>query len=374
MIEAIKDIRQKLLASSYKNEEHVRLNLILRLLYKLGWDIWNPFEVDTEFVVYKQDDNTKVDFALRPINDYPSVFIEVKAVGKIINLADVEMQLLNYNKYNTAPFSIITDGKNWYFYFSQSGGSMAQKRFKEINLLNTDINEIAETFNNFLSKEEIINGNAEAKAKEYLTYSRELRAIKDCEVAAEKLTRISPYPRLPEAILNLMKEKGYSNLTLSKIEEYLSNEGNIDSPIASSNPITRPTGPIGGGLIGEKVESLSPPPDVKFATIVDGAFNGKEVKDWNKLLETSINECFLHGLNVSQIQRSFIGNIRDGLLEQNGYKFISAFNYSFQRMDANNCLSNAVKIAKHFRCPLTLKIKWGIQGIYPDQVKSFRLN
>ena len=56
MIDTIKDIKLKLASNSYRNEEHVRLNLITRILYKLGWDIWNPFEVDTEFVVSKQDD------------------------------------------------------------------------------------------------------------------------------------------------------------------------------------------------------------------------------------------------------------------------------------------------------------------------------
>ncbi len=73
----IEDIRQKIINNSYLNEEHIRLNLISRLLQKLGWNIWNPEEVNAEYKV-SDEDQTKVDLALF-INNYPpSVFIEIK--------------------------------------------------------------------------------------------------------------------------------------------------------------------------------------------------------------------------------------------------------------------------------------------------------
>ena len=83
MKETLADIRSKLREGAYQNEEHVRLALVARMLQCLGWDIWNPREVYTEFKAVPSEDVTKVDVALFLIADSPSVFIEVKGVGRI---------------------------------------------------------------------------------------------------------------------------------------------------------------------------------------------------------------------------------------------------------------------------------------------------
>ena len=119
MRDTLIDIRAKLEGGEYVNEEQVRLNLVCRLLQKLGWDIWNTKELYPEFLVARNEDATKVDLALF-LNSYspPSVFIEVKAVGEFPrNKEKIEIQLRDYNRNNTAPFSIATDGKMWYLYY-----------------------------------------------------------------------------------------------------------------------------------------------------------------------------------------------------------------------------------------------------------------
>jgi len=40
--EAFGDIRRKLAAGVFQNEERVRLSLVARVLQALGWDVWNP--------------------------------------------------------------------------------------------------------------------------------------------------------------------------------------------------------------------------------------------------------------------------------------------------------------------------------------------
>jgi len=64
MKELFADIKARLLNGEYKNEEHVRLSLMARVLQGLGWNIWNPIEVNTEFVVVPNEDSKKVDVAL----------------------------------------------------------------------------------------------------------------------------------------------------------------------------------------------------------------------------------------------------------------------------------------------------------------------
>jgi predicted type IV restriction endonuclease len=44
MNELLADIKAKLQNGDYKNEEHIRLSLVARILQNLGWDIWNPKE------------------------------------------------------------------------------------------------------------------------------------------------------------------------------------------------------------------------------------------------------------------------------------------------------------------------------------------
>ena len=169
MNKALSDIRKKLSQGAYRNEEHVRLCLVSRILHELGWDIWNPIEVNAEFPAIPNEDRTKVDLALF-VNSYtPSVFIEIKAVDKIgNNLASIEKQLRDYNRNNTALFSIITDGKMWRFYLSQTGGEFAQKCFKVINIQDDDTDDLEIMFTYFLSKEEIASGSAEQEANNYL--------------------------------------------------------------------------------------------------------------------------------------------------------------------------------------------------------------
>lgn len=119
MDEVLRDIIEKLRHGDYQNEEHVRFSLVGRLLFELGWDVWNPTEVNTEFAAVPAEDRTRVDVALFAKSYSPSVYVEVKAVGKIgQDLSEVERQVRDYNRNNTALFSAITDGRTWRFYYS----------------------------------------------------------------------------------------------------------------------------------------------------------------------------------------------------------------------------------------------------------------
>jgi predicted type IV restriction endonuclease len=139
MKDTLLDIRQKLKDGAYNNEEHVRLSLVCRILLESGWDVWNPREVNSEFKVLPQEDSSRLDLALFLKPYSPEVFIEVKSVGKLTaNIGKIEGQLRDYNRNNTALFSIITDGQKWLFYYSQTGGEFSQKRFKKLDILEDD--------------------------------------------------------------------------------------------------------------------------------------------------------------------------------------------------------------------------------------------
>jgi Type I restriction enzyme R protein N terminus (HSDR_N) len=249
MKDTLLDIRQKLQDSAYNNEEHVRLSLVSRVLQELGWDIWNPHEVNSEFRVLPQEDSSHLDLALFLAPYQPMVFIEVKSVGRLTgNIGRIERQLRDYNRNNTALFSIITDGQKWLFYYSQTGGEFSQKRFKALDILEDNVNDLQMYFDLLLSKERIRNGNAEREAKDYLQLSRKQRAMEDALPRAKRLVNEPPFPTLPQAVVNLTREAGYT-VSIEEASQFIQENATRDTLEVLQNTVNdSPTGPgIGTG-------------------------------------------------------------------------------------------------------------------------------
>lgn len=243
MEETLKDIRDKLANGVYQNEEHVRLSLVARILQYLGWNIWDPVEVKSEFVPNPSEDATKVDIALA-LNKYehPSVFIEIKAVGKITNLNLVETQLRDYNRNHTAPITILTDGNLWRFYLSNFVGQFGDKCFKVLRLDTDDLELLEESFTYFLSRVAIADGSAEKLAREHLSRSSMQRAMADNLIRARKMVTEPPYPSLPEALVSAVRMAGI-NITREEAVEFLSKNGSDPQPVPTPvpDPFPRPS-------------------------------------------------------------------------------------------------------------------------------------
>ncbi len=210
MDEIIKDIQKKLRNNYYLNEEHVKLSLVARILQSLGWDIWNPKETNCEFIVAPNEDKTRVDIALFDDFKNPCVFIEIKAVGKLTDrIGYIERQLRDYNRNLTALFCVITDGDIWRFYYSQTGGEFSQKCFRKIKLLEDQIDDIELNFDAFLSKNEILNGQAKKEAENYLRLNQKQKLMSSLLTKARQKVDSPPYPSLPDALIELMRQLGF---------------------------------------------------------------------------------------------------------------------------------------------------------------------
>lgn len=202
-------------------------------MFELGWSIWDPKEVYTEFPAVKSEDNTKVDIALFTRANLPSVYIEIKSHTKIEqNLPSIEKQLRDYNRNNTATFTIITDGQHWRFYYSQTQGEFSDKCYCTIDLLNDDYLQLEENFVNLLSKDRISNGQAKSVAEKFLELSTKERAIRNSLSEADKRMLANPLLNRVQAIQECLKEDGY-NVTQDEILIFLgkSTERGIYPPI-----------------------------------------------------------------------------------------------------------------------------------------------
>ena len=212
MNEILSDIKYKLTKNYFQNEEHVRISLVLRILFELGWDIWNPKEVNSEFKAVPNEDVSRVDIALF-LNEYspPSIFIEIKFVGKIdTDLFKIEQQLRDYNRNNTAQFSIITDGQKWRFYYSQTGGEFSQKCFKVIDIIQNDLSDVINSLTLFLSKDEILLGNSKKEAERLLKLNQKQRALEDALPRAKRMISEYPFPSLPHALVEIVLKLGFT--------------------------------------------------------------------------------------------------------------------------------------------------------------------
>jgi hypothetical protein len=187
----------------------VRLSLVARVVQELGWDIWNPTEVFTEFKATKKEDHTRVDVALFTRDfEATAIFIECKGVGAFAtDLAAVERQLRDYNRDHTALFTIITDGRHWRFYFSFTSGEFKDKLFCKFDLQQDGLEEVAGYLDTFLRRENITNHSARHKAEAYLMLGKKERAMQDVLPDAQKLVSQPPFPSLPEAMVQLLAAK-----------------------------------------------------------------------------------------------------------------------------------------------------------------------
>jgi len=240
MHEILLDIQQRLRRKEYKNEEHVRLSLVARVVQELGWDIWNPTEVFTEFKATKKEDHTRVDVALftRDFED-TAIFIECKGVGAFAtDLAAVERQLRDYNRDHTALFTIITDGRHWRFYFSFTSGEFKDKLFCKFDLQHDGLEEVAGYLDTFLRRDNITNHSARQKAEAYLMLGKKERAMQDVLPDAQKIVSQPPFPSLPEAMVQLLAAKVLT-ITPAEAQAFLMGT-TLEKAAEPVRPISRP--------------------------------------------------------------------------------------------------------------------------------------
>ncbi len=353
MKSTIEDIRTKIRDNAYSCEEHIRLNLIIRLLEKLGWDIWNPKEVCAEFVVSPDEDKTKVDLALFAQTHKPSVFIEIKFFGQLFErLSIVERQLRNYNRDNTATFSVITDGRYWRLYYSQTAGEFSQKCFKQIDILSDDLEDTELHFVGFLSKEELQNGNAEKEATKYLALNQEQKAMEDSILHAKRMIQEPPYPSLPECLVNLVKEKGIV-ITVDKAIEYIKT--------AQTKKIETPETTV---IIDRKEKApeyknhFSTADDLRFTKILYGRLEDFDSNSWNELLRYALKLALDKGLSLSELSNLTNLNIKQGIHNERGFRPVRGNKISMQEVPATKAANNLRKLAQKLKLRLFVEFEW----------------
>ena len=168
----IKQIQENLRRGVFQNEAAVSQGVVLKLLNALGWDTYDTHVVAPEYAV----GGRMVDYALcNPHTKKPSVFIEVKQVGKS---EGADKQLFEYAFHEGVPLAVLTDGQEWNFYLPSGQGAYSERKFYFLDLLERNIEEICFRLDRYLGFARVKSDEARSNANnDYQDKSKQQEAF-----------------------------------------------------------------------------------------------------------------------------------------------------------------------------------------------------
>lgn len=213
--EHVDAIRNGLREGLFTNEAQVSHGIVGRLLDALDWPRYNTKIVTPEYSVQ----GTRVDFALCHPQSKPVIFIEVKKVGQIDEKG--ERQLFEYAFHEGVPVAVLTDGKEWHFFYPSGQGNYNERRVCKLDLITGDSEESTVRLNRYLNYQSIRTGDAlQAIAHDYQNVSRQQqiemslpeawkKLVEETdefllEVVAEKTESLCGYKPTGEQVLNFL--------------------------------------------------------------------------------------------------------------------------------------------------------------------------
>jgi len=190
VIAAIVDVRDKLRRGVFSNEDQVSKGVVMRLLQHIGWDVYDPTQVSSEFRI----GNRKVDYALRHGPFGSAVLIEVKDVGKATPAG--EDQLFDYCFREGVPLAVLTDGRVWNFYWPAGRGSYEQRRFSVTDLVEGEPPASVSRLRRYLAFDVVASGQFEENARrDYTANQKQILAKQQFPPAFESVIA-KPDPRV----------------------------------------------------------------------------------------------------------------------------------------------------------------------------------
>ena len=144
-----------------QNEESAKFQILAPILQSLGWDPYGP-EVLYELSVGGKGSGGRADIALKSSGRVVAL-IEAKAPGA--DLRSHVGQVLGYAFHEGVDICVLTTGLEWWLYLPRESGPPSERRFAVLKVAEDPIEQLLEDFTAFLSKETLVNGQGERRAK-----------------------------------------------------------------------------------------------------------------------------------------------------------------------------------------------------------------
>jgi len=196
--------RVEKLLPQLKTEEATKNALIMPFIQVLGYDVFNPFEVNPEFIAdigIKKGE--KVDYAIMR-EGIPAILIECK--HHLEKLDPHNSQLFRYFHTTKAKFGLLTNGLTYRFYTDlEEKNKMDSTPFFEFNITEVkeaDIAEVKKFHKSYFDVDSITNTASELK------YLNELKTLLNREMLAPSDNFVSFFTR-----------QVYSGVLTAKVKE-----------------------------------------------------------------------------------------------------------------------------------------------------------
>jgi len=201
------------------DEAAIKQGVVLKILSLLEWD---PFDVDEVLPEYEIQ-GSKVDFCLKKEKDN-KVFILVRKNEK--DFPKHQDKVLSVSVQGKVPIGILTNGLTWWFFLPLVQGSAEEKKFLTIEMGNQKAEEACETFENFLTKENVLSGEAEKAAEDIYTARQKDFFIKETLPKAWGQIMSDPKKWLADILGSVTEELCGYHPDREAIEEFISSKFN----------------------------------------------------------------------------------------------------------------------------------------------------
>lgn len=229
----IADIRDRLGRNEFRDEAAVSLGIVIPVLQDLGWPVRNMTVVTPQYSIQGR----RVDYALIGRYGTPSVLLEVKRVGRI----EVgEEQLFAYAFRQGTPIIALTDGRRWRLYLTTGQGSFEDRCFSVVDLVEGDPEQGASALRRYLSREEVLDGQAKKHAEADLESRwHERRAEEALPSVWSRLAEDRNGP-LVELVRSQVRDECGIAPSAESVVSFLQNIGMERRPTPTPTPIPRP--------------------------------------------------------------------------------------------------------------------------------------
>lgn len=269
------------------NEEMTKQALIIPFFQVLGYDVFNPLEVKSEYISdFGKKKGEKVDYAIFK-DGKPIIFIEAKAVTE--NLANHDSQLARY--FNATPevkLAVLTNGIIYKFFTDVDANNiMDESPFAIIDIIDLSPNDI-EVLTRF--KKEAFETESLVKYAEDLIYTSNLNT---------KLKELFKNPS-DDFIRYLIKDFSDSRITSNVVERF--------RPIVKKSISNAILDIVSQGIFQQEA---APTEDEKLAPTINEVINEEEqpakkqaitTEEELKAFEIIKNILVANGKNISELQ------------------------------------------------------------------------
>jgi hypothetical protein len=216
LVEFIKKIQSDERFGTF-DEAAIKQGVVLKTLSLLDWD---PFDVD-EVQPECEIQGSRVDYCLGKKKSN-KVFIIVRKNEH--DFPKHQDKVLSLSSQGKVPIGILTNGLTWWFFLPLVQGSADEKKFLTIEIGNQKAEEAAETFENFLTKENVLSGEAEKAAEDIYTARQRDFFIKETLPKAWAQIMSDPKKWLSDILGSVTEELCGYHPDREVIEEFISSK------------------------------------------------------------------------------------------------------------------------------------------------------